>query len=463
MNETIVLLTDSYKVSHWKQYPPNTTNVYSYYESRGGRFDHTVFFGLQYILDTYLSKPVTHVDVTQAALLYRDHFGTDSLFNEEGWRHIVDEHDGYLPVRIRAVPEGLRIPNLNVLMTAENTDPACFWLTNFLETLLCQVWYPSTVATLSHEARRLITEYLERTGDPSLVDFKLHDFGFRGVSSVESAGIGGGAHLINFLGTDTVAAMTFLERHYGPVEGSAGFSVPAAEHSTITSWGREHELDAYRNMIEQYGDQPFYSVVSDSYDIFRAAEEMWGMTLHDEVLDADGTLVVRPDSGHPQSVILRLLEILGERFGYEPNEKGYKVLNPKVRIIQGDGLDFEMIEKILFAMATKNWSADNLAFGMGGGLLQQVNRDTQKFAFKCSSVIVDGEERDVYKLPVTDSGKRSKRGRLGLYLEDGRYATREEGLAGDLLVPVFENGEILKRYTLGEVRENVRASSLVAA
>ena len=442
----IILSTDSYKVTHWKQYPPKTEKVYSYFESRGGQFDGTVFFGLQYLMDRYLTEGVWPAQVTEAAELYAKHFGSPDLFNKEGWDYIARR--GFLPIEIKAVPEGIRVPTHNVLMTIENTDPKVPWLTNFIETLLVQTWYPTTVATLSWETRKLILKYLTETGNPELIDFKLHDFGFRGATTLEAAGIGGCAHLVNFLGTDTVPALGVARDYYGA--DMAGFSVPASEHSTMTAWGREHEVDAFRNMIEQYGDQPFYSVVSDSYDLFKAARSLWGGALKSQVLGAGGTLVVRPDSGVPSVIVPQLLQVLGEQFGFQVNYKGFRVLNPKVRIIQGDGMDINSIEQTLSSMMMQGWSADNVTFGMGGGLLQKVNRDTQKFAFKCSSAVVDGIERDVFKEPATDNGKVSKKGRLGLTAELKTVSEDDN----ELLETVFLNGEIIKRYTLDEIREN---------
>lgn len=458
---SIILNTDSYKVTHAGQYPPGTTNVYSYFESRGGKFSTTTFFGLQYILEEHLSQPITQADIDEAADLYALHFGSDKLFNRAGWEHILNKHNGYLPLRIKAVPEGTRVGTHNVLMTVENTDPEVPWLTNYLETILAQVWYPTTVATLSGATRDLILRYLEMTGDPSLIDFKLHDFGFRGVSSVESAMIGGAAHLVNFMGTDTVQGIVMLRDHYD--EPCAGFSVPASEHSTMTSWGREHEVDAYRNMVKLYGDLPFYSVVSDSYDLWHAAKELWGTQLKGEILSHPGTLVVRPDSGDPVKVVTHLLDILGERFGFSRNKQGYKVLNPKVRVIQGDGMNYDSIKDTLEAMAAAMWSADNVTFGMGGGLLQQVNRDTQKFAFKCSSIVVNGEQRDVWKDPVTDQGKVSKKGRLKLVNAGEGFMTLREydpnkphelSLSpNDLLQVVYEDGVLYNHQSLAEIRK----------
>ncbi len=420
-----LLLTDSYKLTHWKQYPPGTEHVYSYLESRGGLFDSTVFFGLQMFLIRYLEgKRFNYADIDRAERFCKAHFGREDVFNRDGWEHILRKHGGRFPVSIKAVPEGTVVPTRNVLMTIENTDPAVPWITNFLETLLVQVWYPTTVATLSREMKKLIMKYLVKTGSPQLIDFKLHDFGFRGVSSVESAGIGGAAHLINFLGTDTLAGIEFAHNYYK--QEMAGFSIPASEHSTITSWGREHEADAFENMLSQYPDG-LIACVSDSYDIIKACEEIWGDKLKEKVLSRKGTLVVRPDSGDPPTVCGQVLDALGKKFGYTVNSKGYKVLPDQVRVIQGDGIDYTMTRQILEVLALKEWSADNIAFGMGGALLQKLDRDTQKFAFKCSSITINGEEHGVIKNPATDSGKASKAGKLQLCrTSDGEWTTVPE-------------------------------------
>ena len=454
MQPNIILLTDSYKVSHYKQYPTGTTQIYSYFESRGGQFDNLTFFGLQYYLIEYLAgQVVTQAKINQAEKLFTAHFGDKKLFNKAGWEYILKEHKGHLPVRIRAVPEGMVIPTHNVIMTVENTDPNCFWLTNFLETLLVQMWYPCTVATISREVKSLIIKYLKQTGDPETIDFKLHDFGFRGVSSVEGASIGGAAHLVNFMGTDTVVALTFIQEYYG-TDGMFGFSIPAAEHSTITSWGQAHEVDAYRNMLDQY-PEGLVAVVSDSYDVYYACKKLWGEVLKEEILQRNGTLVVRPDSGIPKDVVLKCVEILGDKIGFRINEKGYKVLNPKIRVIQGDGVNYESIGEILENLKTHGWSADNVGFGMGGALLQKVHRDTQKFAFKCSCATVNGEDRDVFKDPITDHGKKSKKGRLKLVYENGQYQTKALHESGkDILETVFENGVILREVNFEEVKRN---------
>lgn len=458
--DNIITKTDSYKVSHHLQYPPKTETLYSFFESRGGVFPTVTFFGLQYILKNHLvGETVTEERIRQAKNRFREHFGNASLFNEAGWRRIVERHGGRLPIRIKAVPEGTTVPTRNVLMTAENTDPQLPWLTNYVETILSQVWYPTTVATQSRAMRQLIVSFLERTGDPSLVDFKLHDFGFRGSTSVESAGIGGAAHLVSFKGTDTMAALDVADEYYN--EPCAGFSIPAAEHSTITSWGKENEAQAYENMLDSF-PTGLVAVVSDSYDVYNACRELWGGQLREKVLSRDGILVVRPDSGYPPEVVVKVLEILGDKFGHELNNKGFRVLNPKVRVIQGDGIDYEMLRLVLEAMEKAGWSADNIAFGSGGGLLQKVNRDTQRFAFKASAAKIDGAWHDVMKDPATDHTKRSKAGRLALIRDGYGWLTmREEeatqytaihGLKNEL-VTVFEDGELLVDQTFAEIRK----------
>lgn len=456
--QNLVLQTDSYKFTHWKQYPPGAQFVYSYLESRGGMFDQTLFFGLQYYLREYLcGSVVTEQDVKEAREFVDRHIGT-GMFNSEGWMHIVHHHGGRLPVVIKAVPEGTMVDVHNVLATIENTDPQCCWLPNYLETLLLKVWYPITVATLSNAIRKVFLAALQRSGDPSLIDFNLHDFGYRGVSSEETAGIGAAAHLINFKGTDTVAGIRLLQKFYDSTE-MEGFSIPAAEHSTITAWGPEHEAQAYDNMLTQF-PEGLVAVVSDSYNVYEACEKLWGEMLRQKVLDRKGTLVVRPDSGNPKEVVLKVLEILGQKFGSEINSKGYRVLHPKVRVIQGDGVNYWTIQDTLAAINRAGWSADNITFGMGGALLQQLNRDTQKFAFKCSSITVSGQDHDVFKDPVDGHDKASKRGRLALHFKNGRWFTersiRNVTDPEDHLRTVFQDGELVANQTVAGIRNRAR-------
>ncbi|KAL4225832.1 hypothetical protein ACF0H5_013821 [Mactra antiquata] len=456
--DNLLLVTDSYKVTHHLQYPDNTTLVYSYFESRGGKFPSTVFFGLQYIIKRWLcGKVVSKEKIEKAKALYALHFGKDH-FNEEGWTYILEHHDGHLPLRIKAVPEGTVVPYKNVLFTVENTDPKCFWLTNYFETLLVQVWYPMTVATNSRYQKEIIAKYLDKTAETlDKLPYMLHDFGFRGSSSVESAGIGGCSHLVNFMGTDTIAGITTARQYYGCE--IAGYSIPAAEHSTITTWGRDGEVEAFRNMLTKFPDG-LVACVSDSYNIWDACEKVWGGALKDLVVGRgeNGTLVVRPDSGDPPEVVVKVLNLLGKCFGSSDNKKGYKLLPPYIRVIQGDGISYETLGAILENMQKNGWSAENLAFGSGGALLQRLDRDTQKCAYKCSYAVCDGKEVNVFKEPITDLGKKSKKGRLSLEYDPatGKYETKEQGtgdIKKDALVTVFENGKLLRDYSFDEVRK----------
>ena len=453
-----ILDTDSYKLSHWVQYPPKTTNMFSYFESRGGTGDKTLFFGLQYYLKKYLSTPIT-MEMVEEAKTFSELHGVP--FNYDGWKYIATDLKGKLPVRIKAVPEGAVVPKSNILMSVESTDERCFWVASWLETILVRLWYSITVATNSFEIKQAIKHFMDKNADYSETDlgFKLHDFGSRGVSSQESAGIGGMSHLVNFLGSDTIAGIYYANKYYG--SEMAGFSIPASEHSTMTMWGKDNEVEAYRNMIKQYGNGGIFACVSDSYDVYNATENMWGGELKQEVLDMNATLVVRPDSGDPVMVPVELVEILDKKYGHTINSKGYKVLN-KVRVIQGDGINKYDVMVILAALDGRGYSAENMAFGMGGGLLQKdMDRDTHKFAFKCSWAIVDGQEVEVFKQPKTDAVKKSKRGRLKLsYVQDPNTAditistVTQDTPGDDFLELVYENGEIKKEYTLDQVRKN---------
>jgi nicotinamide phosphoribosyltransferase len=436
-------MTDSYKFTHWKQYPPRTQTVYSYLESRGGMFDETVFFGLQYYLKKYLVGQRVWTDQVQLAKKFVDqHIGPD-LFNYDGWMHIVNVCNGKLPVEICAVKEGTRVNTSNVLMTIKNTDPNCYWLPNYLETLLLKVWYPITVATISRKIKELILSFLEKTGDPSLIHFKLHDFGYRGVSSEESAGIGAAAHLLNFGGTDTVAGILMLQDYYN-TDFMPAYSVPAMEHSTVTAWGEDKEADAYENALKVYGTG-IVSIVSDSYDILNACSNIFGGTLKHLIMERNGKLVIRPDSGDPASTVIKVFNILFDNFGHLQNVKGFKLLPPTLGILQGDGINYYSIRQILQTMLDNGISTNNIVFGMGGALLQSLNRDTQQFAFKACAIEVDNVWKDVYK---TSPGKGSKRGRLALLCTKGReFVTVKKDsdmpLFGDCLKPVFRNGELL--------------------
>lgn len=453
--DNIIIDTDSYKASHYLQYPPKTTGMYSYVESRGGKYDRTVFFGLQYYLKKYLTTRITEEMVLDAKAFFEAH---GEPFNLDGWLYVARDLEGRIPLTIRAVPEGTVVPTHNVLMTVECQDPRAFWMVTWFETMLMRVWYPITVATQSYHIKRDILKWLELSADDPNTEilFKLHDFGSRGVSSQESAAIGGAAHLINFMGSDTCAGVWAANHYYN--EKMAGFSIPAAEHSTITAWGKEQEVNAFRNMLTKFAKPgSLVAVVSDSYDLYNAVSHLWGEVLKDEVIKSGATVIVRPDSGNPPDIVLEVLQRLEEKFGSTVNKKGFKVLN-NVRVIQGDGVNQDSINDILKNATDHGYSASNIAFGMGGALLQQINRDTQKFAYKCSEVTIDGKGVPVSKNPVTDPGKKSKAGRLELVEPNpGEFWTVPEGSnaaesGNPLLKVVFKDGDLLVESTFSEIR-----------
>ena len=453
--KNIILNTDSYKSSHYLQYPDGSEFISSYIEARGGDIKNTLFFGLQAFIKEYLLTPFTKQDIEEAKEIITAH---GLPFNQKDWEYILDEYNGYLPLEISAVEEGSLVPISSPLVQVVNTDPRLPWLTSYIETaLLRAIWYPTTVASLSYSIKQIIREYLEMTSDDieAQLPFKLHDFGARGTSSEESAMLGGMAHLVNFQGTDTLSAIVGARRYYGA--SMAGFSIPASEHSTMTSWGEENEESAYLNMIEQFGGEgKIFAVVSDSYDIYNAVSNLWGERLKDKLQKSKATVVIRPDSGEPREMVLEVMRRVYEKFGGYTNSKGYIVLDDCVRIIQGDGVDKFAIKDILEVLKQNGFSADNIAFGMGGGLLQHPNRDDFSFAMKASAIRVDKEWRDIYKDPISDSRKRSKRGRLALTSNFETIRLEELGDRENLLKPIYRDGKLLVESSFDEVRNCTR-------
>lgn len=460
---SVIVRTDSYKFSQWLQLPADTVNISSYIESRGGE-PESVFFGLQAFIKDYLLTPITMQDIDRAENVVRAH---GLPFNREGWELIVYEHGGFLPLTIEAVPEGTVMPTHNVQVQVRLTkdDARLSWLVSYIETCLLRgVWYPSTVATKSRKFKKMIASALHKSSDVPVseqIAFKLQDFGSRGTSSGETAVLGGMAHLVNFMGTDTVESLFGAMQYYN-TQSVVGFSIPASEHSTITSWGRENEARAYENMIDKFaGEGKIYACVSDSFNIYHAAGHLWGTELKDKVINSGGTLVVRPDSGDPETVPVEILKILASKFGYTSNSKGYKVLHPSVRLIQGDGINEDSLPRILDNVMKAGFSIDNIAFGMGGGLLQAWNRDTLKYAMKASARKTSaGDWIGFSKDPVTDHGKRSKEGRLGLVHSSGvgtpTYRTVPEDIAnkqGNMLRVVYKDGSLIVEDTFEQVRE----------
>lgn len=449
-----ILFTDSYKPSHSKIYADGITYMQSYFESRVDSNTDIVFFGLQMLLKKYLTGVlITPKDVDQANEFFENHFGRDDVFDYEGWMYIAKDLNGKLPIRIYALPEGTISSNRTPLMVVESTDEKVFWVVNYVESLLSHIWNTCTVASNTLQMKKILRNVLKSTSDLSDEDFdfvlrtRMHDFGYRGVSSDETARTAGLAFLTSFVGTDNLRSIVQGMEFYN--SGVTGISVPATEHSTMTSNGEgsDGEMEIMNRALTDVYSTGIVSIVSDSYDIKRALEEYYGDELRDIILGRGGVLVVRPDSGDPVVTTQKVFEILWDKFGGEINSKGYKVLNPKVRMIQGDGIDLEMLRKIVRNFVQNNISIENIVFGSGGGLLQKFNRDTYKFAFKCNLVIKDGKEVDVRKFPKEWNSD-------GEYVESFKYS-KSGNLISNEMDLVFENGELKKEYVFDEVRERV--------
>ncbi len=474
MHDNLILKTDSYKLTHWAQLRPGTTKSYSYLESRGGEFPFTQFFSLQILLKKYLTKKITLEDIFYAKQFCDVHI-RPGVFNEAGWQHILNEHGGFLPLEIKAVPEGTVVPIKNVLMTIENTDDKCAWLTNYVESLLMKVWSGTTVATHSLLCKQKLLQFAGLTGSPlEGVNFKMHDFGYRGVSSEETAGITGAAHLLNFSGSDNIEGIRYAMDYYNWNNAAShaersrsmpAYSVVATEHGTATPWGRgPGERDYVLHILNTF-PEGIVSVVGDSYNIYGFATLIGtDPEIKAKILARDGCFVVRPDSGDPVEVVLKVMNIMWENFGGSYTDKGFRLLNPKVRVIQGDGIDMETMKDVLQTLYNNRYASDNVIFGSGGALLQKFNRDTQKFAIKCSLQLINSETVNVQKDPATSLGKKSKQGYLKLHHTGDAYMTissadespQQFNAYIDTLRPVFRNGQLL----VDDDFETVRKRSL---
>ncbi|QDZ24410.1 nicotinamide phosphoribosyltransferase [Chloropicon primus] len=423
----IGILSDSYKAGHFTQYP-KATEASAYGEFRRGynkdkEDTRCVFYGIRYIVETFLHKKWTKQEVDNIAKFYDTHkapFNTRYPWPEDLFYSIVEECDGYFPIKLEALPEGTCV-NSHVPVFQITAEGKYTGLVTFFETLLCQVWYPTTVATLSRRCRQIVEDAFDRSVEEEknfLIPSRLHDFGFRGCTCAEQSVIGGCAHLLNFEGSDTMSAAYYAQFVLNGGKPVAS-SIPATEHSVMMSW--ETEKEAIENMIEVYGDGLF-ACVMDSYDYAKALNEILPSVASKKNAKGDGGyMVLRPDSGDPVEAVLMALEAAEKVFGCTTNAKGYKVING-CGVIQGDGINIDGLRKILEAAMAAGYSAENVAFGMGGGLLQKVNRDTMSFATKLSAIVPEatGVERIVMKAPKTDVGKTSLPGKLAVkYVESG--------------------------------------------
>jgi nicotinamide phosphoribosyltransferase len=470
-----LLRTDVYKLGHMVQYVPGCNKVYSYLNARSDKnFQEIVFFGLQYYLEKYMTSAITPDMAEEMLDYYSSIIGPPS---QDTKNKVYDlARLGYWPLEIKALPEGTVISPKNALMTITNTHPDFYWTVGYVESLLLKVWYPITVATHCYKYRKLVEKMFAATVDNDqkfLMPFMVHDFGFRGDSSEEGAGLSGVAHLASFTGSDTIPARWVAKNFYGPATEPIMLSVPASEHSVMCSFGRDKEIDAFRNMLDLY-PEGIVSIVSDTFDVYKVLTEFC-VTLKDKILARNGKTVFRPDSGNPEHIIcgnpnapegspeeLGCIRLLDKMFGSTVNSKGYKVLNPKVGLIYGDGMYYERYERTLNELRRMGYASSNLVIGVGG-ILRNHSRDTLGMAIKATHVEVNGVGQDIEKDPVTDHGKKSHKGLI--YVDkDGTHdmATPEQERTG-LLKYVFRNGRMYNRTNLDEIRARINMASGVAS
>lgn len=473
--------TDTYKLGgHWNMLPEGTTFLNSYFESRpGAQYSFTKFYGLQGIMKKFLTGQQVYEDeIEQLINITHNHLGDKTYFNEKGFRQILECYDGKLPISIQAVKEGTRVPVGNVMMQIINTDPRFPWLVNYLETILCHIWYTSVVATKSAIIVDAIMKAIEVSCDSPdemkafIVRLMLHDFGYRGATCEQAAGAGGLGHLTNSLGTDTVAAIFEAIDYYkaDPNGKDIALSVIATEHSIETAEFGEYGPDEgdrryLKRMLEKYPNGVL-SIVCDGNSVEKfvkmVCEPEFVRLITERGIQDNGQLnrvVLRPDSPRfkgdtPEAQVEWIADELYAVYGGTINTKDRRVLNSAVGVIYGDGLsEFQIVD--IYTRMMARYDVTSFVVGQGGGLLQKVNRDTQRSAFKCSAQYRNGKWHDVYKKPQ-DVSKASKRGRLALIInDDGEYETILEQDLGDRenqLIEVFRNGEILVEWTLDDLR-----------
>lgn len=421
----IILNADSYKASHQPWYPAGTTGQFAYLTAR--KNNKTIIpFGLQMAIKKNLLKPITQADIDEADEILTSH---GLPFYKEGWQKILNEYNGYLPVTIKGVLEGTPTPSQTPLVTIESTDLDLFWLPSYIETWLQRdVWYPSTIATNDYENYTILKSYYDETSDnPGNLLFALHDFGARGVSSHETAEMGGLAHLLYFRGTDNLASIAASRKYYNC--SMPGFSIPATEHSVQCAFGNHRQMEYISSVINDVDKGQVVSIVLDGYDIYRDTEAFCSQ-FRIIVQQSGINVVIRPDSGNPLVVIPKLIYIIDYWFGHTINSKGYKVLN-NIGLIQGDGIDTSTMTSLARMIKELGYAAETLVYGSGGGLLQKVNRDTYSFAQKTSAMKINDVWVDTVKDPVTDHGKKSKGGRfeefeLTTYYHNGKLLVDDD-------------------------------------
>lgn len=488
-----ILLTDGYKLDHRRQYPDGTQFVYSNWTPRSCSYfpeaqEGVVVFGIQYFIKEYLLKRMNldffakpKEEAVESFKKRIDSFlGPD---NQVGISHIEALHDlGYLPIRIKALPEGSLCPIKVPVLTFINTDPRFFWLTNYFETLISTtLWLPMTSATSARLYKKELLRHATKTGfDKDFLGFLIHDFSMRGMAGVEAAIMSGMAHLTSFVGSETIPAIGALEEYYNAdsTKGIIAATVPATEHSVMCAGGMEDEYQTFVRLITEIYPKGFVSVVSDTWDFWKVITE-YLPKLKDTILAREGRVIIRPDSGTPEDIICGVdprdystqewaglpehikkgaYEILWDIFGGTTNEQGYKVLDSHIGMIYGDSITLERQKVIYSRLEAKGFAATNLVLGVGSYTYQYKSRDSLGFAMKATWCMVNGEGREIFKNPKTDDGvKKSLKGLIKVSSESGQYVAHdqvsvvEEDFCSEL-IDVFQDGNLVKEYSLEEIR-----------
>lgn len=497
MKET-VLLTDGYKLDHRRQYPEGTEYVYSNWTPRSSRYfpgadEGCVVFGIQYLIKKYLikewndnffNKPKKEV-VSRFARRVNGLLGPNSV----GVSHIEELHDlGYLPIRIKALPEGSICPIRVPCLTFINTDPRFFWLTNYFETLIsCSLWMPMTSATSARLYKKELVRHAKKTGfaDADL-GFSCHDFSMRGMAGVEAAIISGMAHLTAFNGSETIPALEALEEYYHAncEEELLAATIPATEHSVMCAGGCDDEFGTFKRLITEVYPEGFVSIVSDTWDYWKVITE-YLPALKETIMNRNGRVVIRPDSGDPVRIICGYskdeldemttqeivnipehelkgtYQMLWDIFGGTINDEGYKVLDPHIGLIYGDSITLDRQREIYSRLERWGFAATNLVLGVGSYTYQFKSRDSLGFAMKATWCQINGEAHEIFKNPKTDSGmKKSLKGLICVDRDaKGNYRAIDQ-VSKELeqqgcLQTVFEDGKLIKDWTLAEVRVNL--------
>ena len=479
-----LLLTDGYKVDHRRQYPDNTTLVYSNWTPRKSRIngvDEVVFFGLQYFLKKYIiqdfdtdffKRPKAEV-VAKYSRRINNYLGE----NKVGTKHIEDLHDlGYIPMVFKALPEGASVPIRIPMFTMYNTLPEFFWLTNYFETLLSAVvWLPCNSATIAKQYRVVLDKYAKETSSmPEFVDWQGHDFSMRGMGGIEAATTSAAGHLLSFTGTDTIPAIEFFEDYYNANSDIEliGGSVAATEHSVMCMGTTEGEYETFKRLICEIYPKGIVSIVSDTWDLWKVLTD-YLPRLKQEIISREGKVVVRPDSGDPVDIICGnpngknenekkgVIELLWDVFGGSTNAKGFKELIPQIGAIYGDSITVERATNICERLKAKGFASTNVVLGIGSFTYQYNTRDTFGFAMKATYGEVNGEGRAIFKDPITDDGtKKSAKGLMKITLENGEYKLQdqvswEQEKQGELK-EVFRDGKLLIEQSLSEIRSRLK-------